>query len=161
MAAPYIPTSAIRPYFRPPYLSLDQASADYLANTYGMYIVQLTVDTKDYEAWSTSQIVSTMENNIEWDSARHRYVCPCSHSAKNLRSLPTSWLQDYLRQFVFLFFPSNCCIQVQQLMLALPCRHFHARSIQHVIKDAHRFSKETNTQSSAFTYLFLKRIRTV
>jgi peptidoglycan/xylan/chitin deacetylase (PgdA/CDA1 family) len=74
-AAPHVPENSIRSYFRPPYLALDQLSADYLHQRYNLYIIQTNVDTKDYEATSTtSSIQNVLRDNLDPDTTQHRLV---------------------------------------------------------------------------------------
>jgi hypothetical protein len=75
VARQYLPLKGLRPYLRPPYLALDEAAATYLQETYDMYVVQINVDTKDYQAAATATSIERMfSDNLYTDSDVHSWV---------------------------------------------------------------------------------------
>jgi peptidoglycan/xylan/chitin deacetylase (PgdA/CDA1 family) len=75
VASPYLPLKGLRPYLRPPFLDLDDAAATYLGEEYDMYVVQINLDTKDYEAGATmASIRDAFNGNIYDDSTEHSWV---------------------------------------------------------------------------------------
>jgi peptidoglycan/xylan/chitin deacetylase (PgdA/CDA1 family) len=57
-AQKWLPKHGLRPFFRPPFLEIDEAMATFLASNYEIYVVQINSDTRDFEAEKTSQEIS-------------------------------------------------------------------------------------------------------
>jgi peptidoglycan/xylan/chitin deacetylase (PgdA/CDA1 family) len=74
VANPYLPLKGLRPYFRPPYLELDDGAATYLKDKYDIYVVQVNVNTFDYEKNDTANITAMFTSNIYDNHQRHSWV---------------------------------------------------------------------------------------
>jgi peptidoglycan/xylan/chitin deacetylase (PgdA/CDA1 family) len=72
--APYLPLKGLRPFFRPPYLSIDGATATYLKDEYDLYVVQINVDTRDYEAQSSAQIADNFNRSLFANASEHSWI---------------------------------------------------------------------------------------
>lgn len=80
-AQEYLPLKGLRPYFRPPFLKLDENTSTYLEKTYNIYVVQITTDTRDFDKTegikSPQQISDFLTENVyaqPKDVDRHSWI---------------------------------------------------------------------------------------
>lgn len=74
VANPYLPLKGLRPYFRPPYLDLDEEAATYLKDKYSIYVVQVNVDTIDYIRNNTKNITDAFTGNLYKNEKKNSWV---------------------------------------------------------------------------------------
>lgn len=109
-AEPYLPIYGLRPYFRPPFLDLDEATSTYLETKYNIYVVQLNADTRDYEGIKSSEVIAAeINSNIYEDSSVHSWVT-LQHDKVNTTAAAIPRIVSYGKEFNYKFVGIDECL---------------------------------------------------